>query len=330
MLSKLGPFVDGMVAIDLENKTKFEEEERKKMLEQKHDTLHNDSANQPSKGRKPSTFNNKNSNKRKPPVQYESDSSNDGGTPSGNTDSTFRNPSFSGKLKDYTKAQNISSTPKLGSFSGPNNRSEFFAKGPKNKRAAVMKEFALSKKKANEDRRNVESMKESPSSRLSALAGFNVSKEDIIPNSICDGMITTEPTNNYFDIEKVKMGNSTYDLDSSIPSDIQIGVDIPSDCTQFSKYPSSFNANRPFDAPLSDITSKTPISSNGIATKKKFKFSPSNSEVSQHSNSVLEAGDSCVSSEKSVKKSSSNSKRDRYNPNDYSSKFQVDTDDDFQ
>ena len=204
------------------------------------------------------------------------------------------------------------------------------AKGPKNKRAAAMKEFALSKKKANEDRRNVESMKESPSSRLSALAGFNVSKEDIIPSSICDGMITTEPTNNYFDIEKVKMGNSTYDLDSNIPSDIQIGLDIPSDCTQFSKYPSSFNANRPFNAPLADITSKTPISSNGIATKKKFKFSPSNSEVSQRSNSALEAGDSCVSSEKSVKKSSSNSKRDRYNPNDYSSKCQVDSDDDFQ
>ena len=162
-----------MVTIDLENKTKFEEEERKTKLEQKHDTLHINAANQPSKGRKSSALNNKNSNKRKPPVQYESDSSNDGGTPSGNTDSTFRNPSFSGKLKNYTEAQNISSTPKLGSFSGPNNRSEFFAKGPKNKRAAAMKEFALSKKKANEDRRNVESMKESPSSRLSALAGLS-------------------------------------------------------------------------------------------------------------------------------------------------------------
>jgi len=131
-------------------------------------------------------------------------------------------------------------------------------------------------------------------------------------------------------ISKESKWEIAHDLDSNIPSDIQTGVDIPSDCTQFSKYPSSFNANRPFDAPLSDITSKTPISSNGIATKKKFKFSPSNSEVSQHSNSVLEAGDSCVSSEKSVKKSSSNSKRDRYNPNDYSSKFQVDSDDDFQ
>ena len=377
MLSKLGPFVDGMVAIDLENKTKYEEEERQKMLEQKHDTLHIDAANQPSKGRKPSIFNNKNSNKRKPPVQYESDSSNDGGTPSGNTDNTFRNPSFSGKLKSYTEAQNISSTPKLGSFSGPNNRSEFFAKGPKNKRAAAMKELALNKKKANEDRKNAQSMKESPSSRLSALAGFNVSKEDIISNSICDGMLTTEPTKNYFDIEKVKMGNNTNDHDSNVPSDIQIGVDIPSDCTQFSKYPSSFNANRPFNAPLSDITSKTPISSNGIATKKKFKFSPSNLEVSHHSNSIVEAGDipnihhdkskeellkqsktpyaglnapkskfispaigskydkstnndSCISTEKSVKKPSSNLKCDRYNPNDYSSKIQVDSDDDFQ
>merc|ERR1712080_308488 len=107
------------------------------------------------------------------------------------------------------------------------------------------------------------------------------------------------------------------------------------------------------------------------------KFSPSNSEVTHHSTSVVGAGDipniqhdrskegmlkqsktpsagqiapnvkftspalgskcdkstnndSCISTKKSVKKPNSNLKYDRYNPNDYSSKCQVDSDDDFQ
>ena len=291
MLLRLEPFIKDMISLDQEN-ARIAKLENSAANISRQDFLYSNSHNQAStslSNHKKAT--NGYSSKMKQQIQYESDTSGDGMNPM-NRMASEAYASASSKLRGKMNSQNKKSLPDLGTFGGPKNRSEFFSKmGSKNKHAPRKQRAprgSNNKNNGNIREGNIFSKTsiakgQSPSARLASLAAFEVQKEDIIKSDICDdsnrlndmSKPITEWEDKWEPPKDICFGDASF-----IPSDIKIGSDIPSDCNPMPVYSPLFSSNPLLHTPLSDITSKNGISlSNVKPTKKKFKFSPVNKEL---------------------------------------------------
>ena len=233
------------------------------------------------------------STKRKPSrISYDTDSSND--APSPMYRGSELNASSASKLRKQIESDNKNPLQSLGTFGGPKNRSEFFSRNTKNKRASRDSTPSTYRGIQAPEVIGVDDI--SPSSRLASLARFMVPKEDLVREDICDS--TYNLHDNIRSVpespERSEPPSSILIADAStIPSDIKIGKSIPSDYNLESAYSSTlpFTPSSVFTAPRSDITTSTPCGfSNTKPTKKKFKFSPTIANKS----SVPPPGDLCI------------------------------------
>ena len=295
MMLKLEPFVREMIALDEVNAHINEMETNSSVQE----FLYSNSGNQTSNSStRKGTVGNWVSKKGNQHIQYESDSFGESSNPLGNE--TY--PSATSKLNMQLSKQNKKKLPELGSFNGPKNCSEFFSKSEKNKRAprktqakrkprsTLDREIQANAEKQEKDKhsgpKGDEDRGQSPAARL---ARFMVQQEDIIKIDPYSSRYNTK------EMLKPMEQNYTYETPkplplkdtSSIPSDIKIGTDIPSN-SKLTPVSTSHNSNSFFHAPLSDITTKNTLFLNNLQpTKKKFKFSP----VSESLNSLQSSED---------------------------------------
>ena len=322
MLALLEPFVKDMIMFDEENRKIDEATLKYNSVNENTSEMKKGVVGWRSKESRSGEFAGK---KRKnqggnPKIQYESDSSNDGFIENKGDMNKTKNTT-SKKSKDQFGIKERT-TPRIGSFKGPKNRSEFFSKTPKQE-DTCQKPRAFSSGNVNginftSDKVGYDNL--SPSARLASLAAFAVKKNDTAKNDTSSPHAIVDQAKNYtsnnLECQKSVL-NST-----NIPSNIKLHSNIPSNIVLSSEISTNFSKHQAPSTPLTDITSSNEGNVTNItSSKKKFKFSPAVKDTP-----VLPSNDNCIQSSETQRKLISN----RYIPGKFQTKYDADSDDDFQ
>ena len=327
MLAKLEPFVKDMIQQDEENKKI--EKETAKYIQQNSSNNESSSSNKQSFADKDRRRKEPRSRKRyaasgwtyskggNKNIQYDSENSNDG-LSSNNGDGSKKDDIDIPDPKVQLDEKRV--LPKLGSFTGPKNCSEFFSKNSKQAKLQVKAQsHSMDNPRENTDNHLTRTKDgQSPSARLASLAAFAVHKGDVRQNLLTSPSInalTTNSSTTTLECQKSAI-NAT-----KVPSNVQLNSNIPSNVDLQPKISTNSNKYSAFSTPLTDITSTNCSNvTNTNPNKKKFKFSPALKD-----SAVRTSNDNCMS-----KNSESVQISKRYIPGNYSTSYTADSDDDFQ